>query len=248
MKTYLSYSLDDGVRCRASSGGFCKEFIRFCLENDVVDKAIITVLGDGDGALIPSTIITNDLKIIMSTKSNSIYDETNPLSVLNKLGDERYIFVGLPCHIVPMKKFCLSKGIEVITICLFCNHTSRSFSKCILNKVGLVENQIKHFEYRGSGWPGFIKIVTIDNKEIKLNFHDCWAYYIANYLDPLFKCNDCTFKQGTLDADINVGDAWIPEIINKDKKGTNIVVSNNLKSDQLLLDCAKKGYIHIESR
>lgn len=245
MKSYLSYSLDDAVRYRASSGGFCKEFLRFCIETKVVDKAILTILGDGNECLVPRTIVTDDIKKIMSAKSNSIYDRTNPLSVLKKLNsDESYIFVGLPCHILPMKKYCSAKNVKVITISLFCNHTSRSYYKSVLNDVGLTESDVRHFEYRGSGWPGSIRIVT-DVGEIKLDYVDWWNKYSKNYLDMLPKCKKC-IKSISNDADICVGDAWLQRIVSVDKKGTCITVAMNLYSDKLIKDCAEEGYIYCE--
>lgn len=245
MKSYLSYSLDDAVRYRASSGGFCKEFLRFCIETKVVDKAILTILGDGNECLVPRTIVTDDIKKIMSAKSNSIYDRTNPLSVLKKLNsDESYIFVGLPCHILPMKKYCSAKNVKVITISLFCNHTSRSYYKSVLNDVGLTESDVRHFEYRGSGWPGSIRIVT-DVGEIKLDYVDWWNKYSKNYLDMLPKCKKC-IKSISNDADICVGDAWIQRVLNRDKNGTNMVVTMNSVADNFVIGCFEKKYIHLE--
>lgn len=247
MKHYLSYSLDKDVRHRASTGGFCKEFIRYSLENKIVDKAIVTVLGENKEALIPTTIITNDIEKIISTKSNSIYDKTTPLSVLKELNSsESYIFVGLPCHIAPLKRYCESKDIKVFTISLFCNHTSNNkYYKSVLDKVGLIESDIKHFEYRGSGWAGYVSIITNDDVEIKINHHECWSNYSEKYLEMLPKCKKCV-KLISNDSDICVGDAWIQRIINKDKEGTCIVLTMSSLSNKLIEDCSKKGYIYLE--
>ena len=120
MKKYLSYSLNDEVRHRASSGGFCKEFLKFVIENKIADKVIITVLGEGHESLIPKTIITNDINKILSAKSNTIYDKTSPLSILKELDNtQSYVFVGLPCHIKPFKRYCERKQIKAVTISLF---------------------------------------------------------------------------------------------------------------------------------
>lgn len=247
MKCYLSYSLDKAVRHRASTGGFCKEFIRYSLENKIVDKAIVTILGDGKDALIPTTVITNDIEKIMSTKSNTIYDKTNPLSVLKRLdSNESYVFVGLPCHIIPLKKYCKRKNIKVFTISLFCNHTSNNkYYKSVLDKVDLTEKDVKHFEYRGSGWAGYVTIITNDGVKIRVNHHECWSNYSEKYLEMLPKCKKCT-KFIINDSDICVGDAWLPRIINKDKEGTCIVLTMNFLSNKLIEDCSKKGYIYLE--
>jgi len=231
----------------ASSGGFCKEFLRFSLENRIVDKAVITVLGEDDKALVPKTIKTNDVERIMSPKSNSIYDKTNPLSILKKLNsNESYIFVGLPCHIQPLKEYCKRNNIKVLTISLFCNHTSNNkFYKSVLDSVGLVEKDVKHFEYRGFGWPGFVHITTTDNKDMKIPFHDCWPNYYKKHLDMLPKCKKC-IKLISSSADICVGDAWLPRVMSRDKKGTCIVLSMNPNADRLIGDCSKKGHIHLE--
>lgn len=247
MKCYLAYSSNVEVRHRASTGGFCKEFIRYCLENGVVDKAVITVLGNDSEALVPSTIITDDISTIMSTKSNTIYDKTNPLLILKDLNStERYVFVGLPCHIDPLKRYCARKNIEVFAISLFCNHTSNNkYYKSVLDKVGLIESDVKHFEYRGSGWAGHVSIVTKNNKEIKISHHECWSNYSENYLDMLSKCKKCT-KYISNNADICVGDAWLQRVISTDTEGTCLVLTMNPESDCLIKDCFEKKYIFIE--
>lgn len=248
MKCYLSYSLNDAVRYKASSGGFCKEFIRFSIENRIVDKAIVTVLGENDESLIPKTIITDDIEKIMSTKSNTIYGKTNPLSVLKELNsDESYILVGLPCHITPLKKYCAKKNIKILTISLFCNHTPNNniYYKAVLKETGLLESDIKHFEYRGSGWPGFTRIITNSGEEIKIKFKHSWSNYKRNYFDMLPKCKKC-IRFITDDADICVGDAWLNRIKSVDKKGTCIVLSMNSNADRFIKDCSKKDYIFLE--
>jgi len=248
MKCYLSYSLDDEIRYKASSGGFCKEFIKFFIENKIADKAIITILGEDDKSLVPKTIITNNIEKIMSTKSNTIYDKTNPLSVLKELNsDEKYVFVGLPCHILPIKKYCKMKNIKIFTISLFCNHTpnNNKYYNSVLKKAGLIESDVKHFEYRGSGWPGFVSIITND-AEIKIDHKSCWSNYINKYFDMLDKCKKCT-KFISYDADICVGDAWLQRVKNVDRKGTCIALSMNSEADELIKNCFDYGYIYIEN-
>jgi len=247
MLSYLSYSLDDNVRYKASTGGFCKEFIRFVLENKIVDKAVVTVLGEGSDSLVSKTIITSDVERILSTKSNTIYDKTNPLSVLSKMSSkESYIFVGLPCHILPAKLYCKKRNIKIFTISLFCNHVSNNkYYKSVLDKIGLTKEDVKHFEYRGSGWPGSVRVVSNDNNEIKIDHVKCWDYYSNEYFEMSYKCKKCD-KFISLDADICVGDAWIPRIIDKDNKGTCIVIAINTVSDKLIHYCADNDYIYLE--
>jgi coenzyme F420 hydrogenase subunit beta len=247
MKCYLSYSLNDNTRYKASSGGFCKEFLRFSIENRIADKAIITVLGENNESLVSRTIITNDIKIITSTKSNTIYDKTNPLSILSELkSDESYVFVGLPCHILPLKKYCKKRNIKVITISLFCNHTSNNkYYKNVLEDANILEKDVKHFEYRGSGWPGFVSIITNNDEKIKIKHAYCWSSYKKNCFNMLSKCKKCV-KFITNDADICVGDAWLNRIKNVDKKGTCIVLSMNPNADRLINICSKKNYIFLE--
>lgn len=247
MKSYLSYSLDDALRYKASTGGFCKEFIRFVLENKIVSKAIVTVLGENTESLVAKTVVTNDIERILSTKSNTIYDKTDPLSVLSELtSDESYIFVGLPCHVLPVKMYCKRRNIKIFTISLFCNHTSNNkFAKTVLAKANLTEDDVKHFEYRGTGWPGFVSIITNIDEEIKIDFPESWANYADNHLDMLPKCKKCT-KLVSPEADICVGDAWLQRVMAKDKRGTCIVLSMNSYADTLMKYCAEKKYISLE--
>ena len=246
MKAYLSYSTDNDIRYRASSGGFCKELMKFLIKNQIYDKVILTELGDGNLSLVSQTVITDNIEKILSVKSNTIYGNTNPLSVLNELNkNESYIFVGLPCHIKTVREYSKKNDIKILTICLFCNHTpDYGYTKYILDKHNVKKNDVIHFEYRGSGWPGNTKIKT-KNGESMMNFPALWSRYNDHTPTPLKKCKCCVDFISS-EADICVGDAWVQRIIEKDKLGTNIVIGMNEIGNDLIKKCYDNGHISIE--
>jgi len=247
MKGYLSYSTSNEIRYMSSSGGFCKELLRYLIEAKIYDKAILTELGDGETALIPQTVITDDMEKILSTKSNSIYANTQPLSVLPELKqDESYVFVGLPCHVKTVREYSRKHGIDILVVCLFCNHTPDfGYTKYILDKHGIDERDVTHFEYRGTGWAGKTKIKTRDN-EILIDFPSLWSSYNNNTPTPLKKCRCCA-EFISDQADICVGDAWIERITKKDDLGTNIVIGMNEIGNDLIKKCGESGCIVVEN-
>jgi len=107
----------------------------------------------------------------------------------------------------------------------------------------LTTDDVKHFEYRGSGWPGHVLIVTNDGREIKLDHTACWADYKRSGFRMAAKCKNCRDFISDI-ADICVGDAWIERI--KDKKGTCIVLAMNPEADEYIKSCHSGGYISLE--
>lgn len=246
IKSFLSFSLNKDIRHLASTGGFCKEFIRYMIEKEYVDKAIITVLGDNDKALIPKTIITEDISAILSVKSNTIYDRTNPFSIIDKLdNNKRYILVGLPCHIPVFKKISKERNISIFALSLLCNHTPKKYFETALQEANIKKEDVCHFEYRGHGWPGYVCIKTKSGKNIKISHKEIWKKYMRENFDMMPRCRYC-HNVLSYEADICVGDAWIKEISQKDKEGTNLVISMNCYAEHLIRECSEDKRIYLK--
>lgn len=199
---YLAYSKDISIRFNASSGGAVKSILIDLLSQRIVDKAIITVI---DG-LKPKSIITNDVREIC-TNANSIYYPTNPLTCLPLLRpNEKYILVGLPCHIHTIKRlqtYGIAKEI-IFTISLFCNHTpDPSWTSEIIERHGC-----SSICYRKGGSPFYNSVYGFSNKHMPVT------------------CKNCYLNRISAESDFSAGDPWLYKDCNIGD-GKTVLVTNS---------------------
>jgi coenzyme F420 hydrogenase subunit beta len=101
----------------------------------------------------------------------------------------------------------------------------------LLQKEGFAKNDIKKINYRGEGWPGGM---VIEFKNDTKRFFPLSEYYDSKFGSFIpTRCSLCGDHACEL-ADISFGDAWLPEIVERDKVGTSIVVSRNRLGEDIL--------------
>lgn len=240
--SHFAYSCDEGVRFRASSGGFIKSFLVFLIEKGIVDYAIITRTGDSSRPLVPETVITNDKDEILSSRTNSVYMPHNVFSIFRELDpDKEYAVVGLPCqvkHLWELQGVGEYWNIPVV-ISLFCYYTpTLAFTRRIIESLNLRPEDIVRIEYRGNGWPGGFTAYLKDGEPKFIPSGKYWSNDLRN--GPRL-CSRC-FEVGAY-ADITVGDPWNLQL--KDTKGTSLVICRNNYSSRLVREASDLGYIEI---
>ena len=244
-KCYFSYSVDEHVRFSASSGGFCKSFLVYLIKYAKVDEVIITRTGAPESPLKPETIITNSTNDILSTRTNSVYSPTYPAKVLNKLDDKKkYAFVGLGCHCRELNELH-EKGLAlnvVFVIGLLCNHTPYiGFTKKILHKLGITQNEIHKIEYRGNGWPGKFTAYIKDGGTKQIELINYWSNDLNNGPDICKRCGEIATY-----SDITLGDPWNLGFEKDDKNGRTLVIVRNRNAYKLVIDAEKRGCVILE--
>lgn len=243
---YLAHSTDDGVRRRASSGGFVKGFLSYLLDAKIVDYAIVTRTGGEGNPLKPETIITESKEDILSSRTNSVYMVHDPLQALDKLDNgKRYVFVGLPCHVRRLRekqkeegliltpdkarRFNLCQQVEVV-VSLLCNYApDAEFTQKILSKLGISQDNLARIEYRGNGWPGGFTAYLKEGTTRFIAAKDYWDNDLGN-APPM--CRRCV--ETGAGADITVGDPWNLGLEKGDTKGQTLVICRNKKADEMV--------------
>ncbi len=259
IKTYLAYSTNTYIRYSASSGGIISTLIYFLLKEKYIDAAILvcdSIIGnDSYYEPIPCVIKTleefvNKLPYIFGSRYRPV-----PLNqVLEKIAKDKSLnsiaFVGLPCHIRGLKKLqeynSYLRKKKFITIGLFCNNTpSLKALKYLLTVViGLNRERISkitRIQFRGRGWPGFLTIEFKDTTKLLIPFFK----YRDSGFGQFFmhkRCLLCTDQTAEL-ADISVGDAWLADLISKERLGISTVITRTPLGEEILRRAANKNYL-----
>jgi len=249
IKCYVGFSNNHNIRNNSSSGGMITELLLYMLEKKIIDGAIVTRF-KSDNPLEPEPFIARSKEEIINASKSKYCPVPTNLSlkqVLNGNPNEKYAFVGLPCHIHGLRKAQLKnpalRNSIIITFSLMCSHVdSFHYIDFIVNKLNIDEKNIKKLEFRGRGWPGTL-LIEDDRTIQEIEYND----YIQPHKFSLFtpkRCLFCFDGIGLL-ADVAFGDAW--NLGGNDKIGTNLCVVRTPLGNKIIKDAELNRNITIKN-
>jgi coenzyme F420 hydrogenase subunit beta len=223
----------------------------FALEEGIVD-GVLVVRMKKDKPLEPEPFIARTREqVIWASKSKYCPVPANVAlkEIMSKRG--KFAVVGLPCHIQGIRKAeALDKKIREkirLHLGLFCSHTINfNGTEVLLHKFGVDKRIVRKLDYRGNGWPGNLSITLSNGQTLRGKQND----YRKEWWNPLFspffftplRCMLCSDQTNEL-ADLSFGDAWLKEILKKDKMGTSVVISRSKAGEEILKRAELKGKI-----
>ncbi len=250
IKCYSAYAKDDEIRYNGASGGVVTALLVFALETGLIDGALVAKDKKENPFVAESFIARTKEDIIKSAKSK--YCPVSVGSALKEIIDskdkEKFAIVGLPCHISRIKKACkvdsnLNKKI-FLTLGLFCGHTpSLNAIDFFLKRFNLKKEEIVKINYRGDGWPGYVKIFKKNGEIVKYPSSLYWSIAGSSFFYPktCLACDDCSSEE----ADISCGDAWLPEF-KQDSIGRSLLVCRTERGNVVLQEAQKQGLIELK--
>lgn len=245
---YVGYAADKFLRWRGSSGGVASALALYVLNEKLVDA----VLGVSMSDLVATPIWIRSRAGILRM-IGSKYVRVPLLKAMRNISSNinRFAVVGLPCHIRALN---LLRKIRVdvdeklnVSIGLFC---SRAINQrgllALLMRTGVKRlDEVLNLDFRGRGWPGFLRIVLKSGREISIPFFNYWRPLYSTYfytpLSCLF-CNDVTNEV----SDISLGDPWLPRFIRRENVGLSLIVVRTKKGEEIISNAVDKGYLYVE--
>ncbi|MCK4521240.1 MAG: Coenzyme F420 hydrogenase/dehydrogenase, beta subunit C-terminal domain [Nanoarchaeota archaeon] len=247
IKAYTGFSKDENLRFNCSSGALVTELLLFLLENREIDGALVTTMNEKN-PLEPKVILAKTKKQILNASKSKYCPVALGVGLKEVLKNKgKFAVVGLPCHIHGIRKAeqlipDLKDKIK-FHFGLVCMHTMGFLAtEYYLKSLNIKKEDIKEIQYRGKGWPGFTSIYLKNGKKIEIprnnkkkkNFKQILDYETAFHLSFIpERCLTCTDGLNEL-ADITFGDAWLPEYLKTDNKGTSLVITRTKKADELI--------------
>ncbi len=245
LNCYICHATDYEIRYNSASGGLVTALLLFALEEGMIDGALVTRMSE-DNPLEPQPFIaTTREEIISAAKSKYCPVPANIAlkEILKKEG--KFAIVGLPCHIHGIRKAELVnkklKDRVVLHLGLFCS-SPMTFkgTDFVLQKYRLTKENIAHLDYRGEGWPGYMRIQFKDGVEKLIPRSEYGIFHSLGFFTP-FRCALCCDQMNEL-ADISLGDAWLPEL-EEDRIGTSVIICRSKAGENLLQHATGKGKI-----
>jgi len=214
--SWLGYSTNKLIRWKAASGGVITSLLIMALKEKVIDGAVVVKMKTGVNPVPKAVIATTPSEIIEASTS-------------------KYCIVLLSANV--QRSICLHLG-------LFCGGLpTYNGTLYLLTRLGVYGKAITDLTYRGGGWPGRLLIKTSDGVVIKSRYPQYWD---NSFLYFVPKCCLTCMDVFNRDADVAVGDAWLPRIIETDSLGTSLIIARTERGKELVELARDKGYIHVE--
>ena len=245
LKCYIGYATDYDIRFNSASGGLATALLIFALEKELIDGALVTKMSK-ENPLEPQPFIAMTREEIISAAKSKYCPVPANIALKEILKKEgKFAIVGLPCHIHGIRKAELVnkklKDKVVLHVGLFCSVTMTfKGTDFILQKYRLTKENIAHLDYRGKGWPGYMRIQFKDRVEKLISRSEYGIFHSLGFFTPS-RCALCCEQTNEL-ADISLGDAWLPEL-EGDRIGTSVIICRSKAGENLLQQAAGKGKI-----
>lgn len=232
---YLQNS--DNIRFISSSGGAFSVFADYILE---IKGVVYGVIWDKD---IKATHFRATTADDVNKMHGSKYVQSNTKDTYKQAKNDlekglNVLYTGTPCQIAGLKSYLRKDYKNLLTIDLVC-HGSQSplflekYKKDFLKDKN--DEQIININLRSklNGWGGYFTTTTTTK-----GIYNIPKDYYTDAMDLTLNecCFNCQFTGVPRIADITIGDFWGIEEYNRDlndKKGTSIILLNNIKSASL---------------
>ncbi len=241
IKAFIAHSTNERIRKNASSGGAITSLLLYALEHKLATEALVVGQNKKQPWFSEAYIAKTKQELVNSMQSKyQVVPLNQKLKSLNKA-----LVVGLPCQIQGLRKYQrLNKNASkriFLTIGLYCHFNStKECIDFILSKLKVQKKDIKKIEYRAGSWPGGLR-VTLKNGRTKFikkfSYHFTVPFFIPE------RCKTCIDLANDL-ADISVGDAWFPELLEK-HEGWSIILARTKQALDFIKAAEKNNYIKL---
>lgn len=244
MRVYGGWAKNEKMRINAASGGGFSALASSFIEKHKDEKVAIygaTLINNR----VKHISIENEEDIQLLANSKYIQSDTKGIykDVAKKLKDGYWImFSGCPCQISALYSFLGKKrnNEHLVTVEVVCHGVANNEALDIHLKY---YNSDKIISFRdkknGSQIGKFSQSTTINikGKETKIPKNDDIFYKVyTSWLLDRKCCSNCTFARLDRVADITLADFWGLSNIEYYKKGVSLIISNNIKGDNLIQD------------
>lgn len=261
---FTGHSTDNDLRYHAASGGMVTQMLIWLLKTNRIDGAVVSVFDNANPLMVRTFLATTSDELIQSKGSKyAPVSLCNASRLIKQAEGDKYVVVGLPCHIQGLRKQAkkdlkLRKKI-VAYFGLYCS-CGRTFylTEFVLKERNIKRENLTYFAYRDEGCLGNIVARwrskshnSNSNSDTSRNIQEeVYKERFQNYYHPLRsffipkRCLFCIDHYARL-ADISFGDIHIAPYI-KDRIGINSIIARTPEMKKWLLEAKSDGVITLD--
>lgn len=241
----MAWAGDPDVRFRAATGGVLTALAQHLL--DTGKASFILHVGPDPTAPMRSRWVMSETSQDVLVNAGSRYGPTAPLAGLHVAiaRNEPFAIVAKPCDIGAVTQWAkrdpqLAANL-VATMAMVCGGQSR-LSKSIdtLDELGLSEDSLSLFRYRGYGNPGPTRIETTTGEAYEKGYLEMWEDAAGWNLDA--RCTVCPDALGEM-TDVAAADAWPGGAPTGEDEGFNAIAVRSEIGAMLVQAAVESGHL-----
>lgn len=204
------WAADPALRHAGASGGALSALTAHLLASGEVD-AVVANGADPDRPTGNRTLVVQPGDD-PAAAAGSRYAPSSPLAGLPALvaSGRRHAFIGKPCDAAALRAMA-GRDVAVaaafpVILSFFCAGVpSATGARAVLARLGVAEEDVSAFRYRGNGWPGMATARLRDGSERSMTYAESWGSVLSRHVQH--RCKICADGTGVA-ADIACADAW----------------------------------------
>lgn len=242
-----SYSLNNEIRIKSSSGGIFSELA-------------IEILNSG-GFVVGATL-DEDMNVVHTIvdRLSELYKLRGSKYVQSRIGllysevekklknNKQVLFTGTPCQVSGLKKYLKIDYHNLYLVEFICHGVPSSTSwNLFLNELKTKYNSdIKSVKFRDKkyGWKNYRLYIEFKNKNYSaIRSTGSWLNPFEKNIFLRNSCYECKFKYDNSDADIILGDLWGASSIDTEfdsELGSSVVIVRTEKGQELFKKISEK--------
>lgn len=238
------------IRREGSSGGVISALAVYLLESRQVDFVAQIAVAAGDP--LANEVQMSRSRADVLRAAGSRYAPAAPLARLEEYlsTGQRFALIGKPCDVAAVRNLAkvdtrISRQVPFLISFMCAGVPSIKGTHEILDKLGVEAARVQSFRYRGDGWPGMARAVSLDGVVGEMDYAKSWGTILNRHLQ--FRCKICPDGTGEF-ADVVCADAWYgkdgyPDFEERD--GRSLVISRTTAGESLVQAAVQAGAIQV---
>ncbi len=234
---------DPDLRFRAATGGVLSALGAHLLSSKKVNF-VLHVMADADRPMRSHWVIS-DTPEQASIRAGSRYGPVAPLAGFIEALDrgEPFAIIAKPCDIGAVHAFAQTDArvdeLCIMRMVMVCGGQSRlGKSQGLLKELGLAEEELSLFRYRGYGNPGLTTVETKDGRSFTKTYQEQWEDEGTWELET--RCKLCPDALGEA-ADIAAADVWPGGGPTGEDEGFNGIIVRSSAGENLVKSAVEAG-------
>lgn len=247
------YATDERVRYEGSSGGVLSALLIHALNSGMVDR-VVHIRPDPSSPTRNLLVSSRTADEVLAG-AGSRYVASSPLADIGALLEEggRFAFVGKPCDVSALRMLApLDSRVSAaapLVLSFFCGGMpSHAGVERILDKMGVGQNEVETFRFRGKGWPGTAAATTRSGEVVEMSYAESWGAHLSKEVQ--FRCKICPDAVGGV-ADLACADAWYGDEAGypsfDEADGRSLIIARTSVGEELLRDAMRAGVVTAET-
>lgn len=247
------WATDPDLRFAGASGGGLSAMAAYLLDSGTVD-AVVQVEADPLNPVGNRQVATY-ASAELAKRAGSRYAPSAPLARLeahlaeHRASGRRFAFIGKPCDAAALRALVnadpeAAAAFPVILSFFCAGVPSQTGAQAVLAALGVAQEDVSSFRYRGNGWPGQATAFLKDGSARSMSYHDSWGKILSKHVQH--RCKICADGTGVA-ADIACADAWEADAKGypsfEDRPGVSLIVARTALGQRLINAARAAGRI-----